>query len=164
MKRILLITVALIMVLTLAACGGTTASKLGGDAIDPAPSAVSTVGSVAPEPSNAPEPSATVSYDLTQFTAVAVPDWEILEDWMIPAGGVLTKASEQMGMHFLTVSGITRAEVDSYEQVLVANGLTAHTGNVSTHIFDNDEVSVTLAIQAVEQTKESTLRITIEKP
>lgn len=164
MKKIFALALALMMVLSLAACGGGK---------DPAPSGSGTAdpgtqqtdpgnSEVTTPPEDETEPSAEI--DLSQFTAVEVPDWEILEDWMVPTGGVLTEADEMMGLYFLTVSGITMAEVESYEQVLVDNGLTAHTGNISTHIFDNDQVEIFLDLQAVETTKESVLRITIEKP
>ena len=158
MKKILALALALMLVFALAACGEKEPNPSGNGTDNSTPSGSNTTN---PNPQET-EPSTEI--DLSQFTAVDIPDWEILEDWMVPTGGVLTSASEMMGLHFLTVSGITMAEVESYEQVLVDNGLTAHTGNPTTHSFDNDSVEITLALQAVETTKTSEMKITIEKP
>jgi hypothetical protein len=99
--------------------------------------------------------------DLSQFTPVDVPKWDIVQDWMVPDFGVITKASETLKdfMYTLTVCGVTKADVESYRKVLVNNGMT----KTSDYSYVKDKVQVSLGTAGVETTKDSPLYVTIEK-
>ena len=137
MKRILLITVALIMVLTLAACGGTT---------DPAPSGgTSDPGTSKPEQGgNTPAASTDYFYD----------QYDFCEEWMMPDNGVYTgftyisPDSNQVGneavyfkMYEMTdeqvAAYISKIEGQGYEN-LIGDSYSKNTGSATAMIQIDD--------------------------
>ena len=111
------------------------------------------------------EQSATTSeskIDLSRFTAVEIPKWDIVQDWMIPEFGVVTKAAEMVKdwMFSLTVCGVTKANLESYRQVLLDNGMT----QISNYTYEKDKVQVSLGIAGIDRaTKDSEMTISIQK-
>ena len=99
--------------------------------------------------------------DLSKFTAVEIPKWDIVEDWMVPEFGVVTKASEMLKdrMYSLTIVGVTKKNVESYRQILIDNGMT----KISNFSYTKDAVQVNIGIAGVETTKDSEMTITIQK-
>lgn len=164
MKKILVMALALMMVLSLVACGGKDDPKPSGN---DTPSTSQQTG----QPSNTPDdsqpsggeetPSGGEEIDLSQFTPVDVPDWELIEDWMIPDFGVITKTEEMIPnwTYAITVSGVTSEDVENYKKVLEENGLTAGAGTT----YSNDKLEIALATQSVGTTASSYMPITISK-
>ena len=98
--------------------------------------------------------------DLSQFTAVELPESSLLEDWMKPTFGVITSGSETMKdyMYSFTVSGVSTVNVDTYRELLKSHGYEGD--SIS---FKKDNKTISLGTAAVETTKTSYMTITIEK-
>lgn len=148
MKKILTSVMCIAVVAVMTACGGKTNKKAAAGKEETKTEQA------------APANSGNAKIDLSQFTRVEVPKSDLVEDWMIPKDGVVTSASKGGGdytpMVFITVSGITKAQVESYEQVLKDQGMTK-----SGTTYMNDKVSVGLGTAGVEATKDSEFTITI---
>ena len=153
MKKLIMLALALVLVFSLAACGESTdKDNSGGNSTNPP---ASQGGTETPSGNNGGE------IDLSKYTPVDVPDWDIVEDWMVPEFGVITKASEMLKdyMYSLTVAGTTTANVESYTNKLIENGMT----KTSIYTYEKDAVRVSIGTAAVGTTKDNEMTISIHK-
>jgi uncharacterized lipoprotein YehR (DUF1307 family) len=135
MKKLLVIALMLIMALSLAACGETDDSAALIFSED--------------------------KLDLSKYTAAEIPECDYVEDYMIPAFGVVTEAANETKAaqkNFnMTVAGYTTAQVEAYEKVLADNGMTAE----SKDTWKNDKIQLSISYVAAGVTEDSELLITI---
>ena len=100
--------------------------------------------------------------DLSKFTAVEIPKWDMVKDWMLPEFGVITKADEMVKdwMYSFTVCGVTKSDLESYKKTLEANGMKA----TSAYTYENETTQVSLGTAGIDRaTKDSEMTISVQK-
>ena len=134
MKKLLTLALALMMVLSLAACGGKT---------DPAPSGTTDPGTSQQEPSSTPDSSK--PDDSKPSGGTVESEWDNAE-YADYTNGVpepelaytITGASKVLGMN-ITFSKADEAQVDTWKQALVDSGFTLiEEDNYGVDTYEND--------------------------
>jgi len=99
--------------------------------------------------------------DLSQFTPKELADSSLLEDWMKPEFGVITSGGETMKdfMYQFTVSGVTKANEESYRQLIEDNGFSS----TSEFTYMKDGITIALGTAGIGTTSNSIMTVTIEK-
>ena len=99
--------------------------------------------------------------DLSQFTPKELADSSLLEDWMKPEFGVITSGGETMKdfMYQFTVSGVTKANEESYRQLIEDNGFSS----TSEFTYMKDGITIALGTAGIGTTSDSIMTVTIEK-
>jgi|GEM_PF-3481678 len=158
MKKLLTIALALTLALSVTACGKTDVP-----ATPEAPAVTPSAEAPAAAPENdAPSESGEFVIDLSQFTPRELPASSLLEDWMKPTFGVITSGGETLPdfMYQFTVSGVSKADEESYRQLIESKGFTVHS---TSYTYRKDGIQIALGTAGIETTSDSIMTITIEK-
>jgi hypothetical protein len=79
------------------------------------------------------------------YEAVERPKVDFIEDWMLPADGILTEAKEENPVFKIwkfTVGGLNKAQYEKYQKTLEAKGMKVAAAVDKTYFNDSAEISI----------------------
>ena len=164
MKKAFTLVLALVLVLSLAACGSsnTPSNTPSGNNTTSTPPASQGDTTPSGNDTTPSENNSNKEIDLSQFTPKELPESSLLEEWMKPEFGVITSGSETMKdyMYQFTVSGVTKANEESYRQLIESKGFVVHS---TSYTYRKDGIQIALGTAGIETTSDSIMTVTIEK-
>ncbi len=153
MKKLIAITLVLVIALSLAACGGggsSSSSSRAGSSTPPASSTPPTSSSAPVAPSSTPEAKPSYEVDLSVYEAAEILDIEYIQDWMLPSDGVVTVFIDNNGYCQIDVGGIYQVELDKYVEQLKSNGMEAVDDSGKKFSIDETQVEIVTTLMNEE--------------
>ena len=156
MKKLITLTLALILILSLAACGESKDGKDNKDDNSTNPPVSQDGNNVTPDNNGGDN-----EIDLSQFIPKELPASSLLENWMKPEFGVITSGNETVKdfMYQFTVSGVTKANEESYRQLIESKGF----AKTSEYTYTKDTVQISLGTAGIGTTSDSFMTVSIQK-